>query len=547
MSRCASRQVVAVAVVMLCSPLCGWWSLAGASDIEYSALDQISMSYEVPITNASDHVTLPSVVLVTSATLDTNKPGDSAIHAPKGMIYLSLQATSGSVQTNYGDANWGHFFANMTPLPASALSYVTASDQSYPVTRINPVDQTNNANAGPDDGLLDATYYFTVPITNRTGTIVIAPCRTIGVEYQTYTGGSATQMNVGGPTKIAVVFPKKLTVTLPTPTTTVPPPGTTFAKGVNWIGTLFAGLLTLFIFARLRRSGRLRPLATRPPTQQVRRPSTAPTASTVVPDSENRATHVPPVTATATTAATPTSAKTGVDSILRVDVLGPLTFTPVSGPLSDPVRAIVAFLAMNNERVLALEEIQNAIWPLTANGTDITRASMRNYIVDARKAVGEYHLPTASGRPGYQLVHFDTDWSEMQRLIARAKDATKSEGLILRRQALGLARGLPFCADTTRYFTWTFTSSVVYKIVQTTTTLTHGVATDLVLASDLEGAQEALALGMLVDPASLTLWEDLTDVLLETDDQSLLALHWRAADAVLRVEDVVQLRSREHG
>jgi hypothetical protein len=547
MSRCASRQVVAVAVVMLCSPLCGWWSLASASNIEYSALDQISMSYEVPITNASDHVTMPSVVLVTSATLETNKPGDRAIHAPQGMIYLSLQATSGPVQFNYIDANSGNFFANMTPLPASALSYVTASGQSYPVTRINPVDQTNNPSASTDDGLLDATYYFTVPITNRTGTIVIAPCRTIGVEYQTYTGGSATQMNVGGPTKIAVVFPKKLTVTLPTPTTTVPPPGTTFAKGVNWIGTLFAGLLTLFIFARLRRSGRLRPHATRPPTQQVRREAPTATAGTIVPESETHAAPVHPTATTVTPTATPASTNNTVNPTLRVDVLGPLTFTPASGPLSDPVRAIVAFLAMNNERVLALEEIQNAIWPLTANGTDITRASMRNYMVDARKAVGEYHLPTASGRPGYQLVHFDTDWSEMQRLAARAKGATKSEGLILRRQALSLAKGLPFCADTTRYFTWTFTSSVVYKIVETTTTLAHDVSTDLVLTGDLAGAQEALALGMLVDPASLTLWEDLTEVLLEIADQSFLALHWRAADAVLRVEDVVQLRSREHG
>jgi hypothetical protein len=124
MSRCASRQVAAMAVVMLCNPFCGWWSLARASDIEYSAFDQIAMSYEVPITNASDHLTLPSVILVTSATLDTNQPSDRAIHAPKGMIYLSLQATSGPVQVNYKDANSGHFFAGMTPLPASALSYV---------------------------------------------------------------------------------------------------------------------------------------------------------------------------------------------------------------------------------------------------------------------------------------------------------------------------------------------------------------------------------------------------------------------------------------
>jgi hypothetical protein len=156
-------------------------------------------------------------------------------------------------------------------------------------------------------------------------------------------------------------------------------------------------------------------------------------------------------------------------------------------------------------------------------------------------------LPIASGKSGYRLLRVDTDWAEMGRLLIRARGAAKPEGLVLRREALALTRGLPFTADTTRYFTWTFTSSVLYKIVETTTALAHGVATDLVLAGDLAGAKGALDQGLLVDPASLTLWEDLTDVLLETADQSLLALHWKAAELVLRPEDIVLLRNREHG
>ena len=125
--------------------------------------------------------------------------------------------------------------------------------------------------------------------------------------------------------------------------------------------------------------------------------------------------------------------------------------------------------------------------------------------------------------------------------------ADKQAALELRREALSLVRGEPFTADTSRYFTWAFSSAVVYKIVESVTALAHSLGTDLVLASDLPGAEWALRQGLLCDPSSLTLWEDLTDVLLETADQSLLDLHWKAAALVLAPKDVVALRSRENG
>ena len=67
------------------------------------------------------------------------------------------------------------------------------------------------------------------------------------------------------------------------------------------------------------------------------------------------------------------------------------------------------------------------------------------------------------------------------------------------------------------------------------------------LAGDLTGAEWALRQGLLCDPSSLTLWEDLTDVLLEGKDASLLQLHWKAAETVLESGEVTVLRSREHG
>jgi DNA-binding SARP family transcriptional activator len=235
------------------------------------------------------------------------------------------------------------------------------------------------------------------------------------------------------------------------------------------------------------------------------------------------------------------------EETLRVDVLGPLTISPVNVPASDPVRAIVAYLAINAERPFTLDEIQTAVWPLTDTGTDIKKPAMRNYMVDVRKVVGARHLPSASGRAGYQLKDFTTDWAEFQALMSQAAKSSPEEARALRHRALDLTRGPPFEADTRRYFTWTFTLSVVYKMIEAVTTLAHELARDLVLAGDLVGSEAVLRHGLLVDPVSLTLWEDLTDVLLESADQSLMDLHWKAASHVLRAEDVGLLRNRING
>jgi hypothetical protein len=172
---------------------------------------------------------------------------------------------------------------------------------------------------------------------------------------------------------------------------------------------------------------------------------------------------------------------------------------------------------------------------------------MRNYMVDVRKVVGARHLPSASGRAGYQLKDFTTDWSEFQELLSQAAKSSPDEARVLRHRSLDLTTGPPFEADTRRYFTWTFTLSVVYKMIEAITTLARELSRDLVLTGDLVASEAVLRQGLLVDPVSLTLWEDLTDVLLESTDKSLMDLHWKSASLVLRAEDVGLLRNRVNG
>lgn len=526
----------------------GWLALlilvntaAAGATVEMSATDQISQVYDVPITSHADGVTLSNVMTVTSATLDTENPDGSHVRAPTGQIYLSLQVTSSPPQTSSSSPAWGHYFSSMTPVPGSAWRYVASSGIKYVATRVNPVDQTNNPNSNTDDGLVDATYYFTVPISTRRGTIELLATRTLGVEYHGFVGLSPVVLSVSGPTRIRVRFPRGLTVTT---TTTIPSPSP--ASGGSSGSTLSVVLLVvmlLFLGAfKLRRRGRKfmtrRTTPNGAPTERAQavrhapsapRPQTAPTVSEVVapPNSTGDAPPAP--------------------LALRVNLLGPLSISPALTSPSDPVRAIVAYLALNTHRALSLDEIQNAIWPLTSDGPDIKRTVMRNYLSEVRRCVGEDHLPSAAGRPGYQLAKVNTDWDEFQHRVAQAKKLPKPAALKARMQALALVKGPPFTADTSRYFTWAFSTSIVYKMISTVVDVAHETSSQLIMTGDLKGAEAALRRGLLIEPASLQLWEDLTDVLLETADQSLMEVHWKAAILLLRPEDVSQLRTRENG
>jgi len=538
---------------------------ASASEIQQSAVDQISGLVEIAVTNPFDHVEHPSVLLISSATLDTKSPDGSGVSAPAGEIFLSLQMSSGaSPASSANGPNFGNYFAQMTPLPASALWYVAKSGGRYPATRINPVNWTNTWGTSNPDGLVDATYYFTVPITNREGTIVMEPSRTLGVEYDHNVEQAPTMLEVGGPTRFPLSFPKNLTVAVPRTTTkNVLPTGQGFTSFFNFGSTLILLIFVLWVNRKIQRWRRRRnrdaptgafvretPTAqkTSPPPES-RSPTPTNSKASAPTDGEPATTTTALVRDPAMTVAaenqssTPTTDK----STLRVDVLGPLQITPALAPMGEPARAIITFLAMHTSRLVSLDEIQTAVWPLMNGVNDIKRPVMLNYMADARKVVGEHHLPAATGKSGYQLVDITSDWAEFQELMKDASVTSKEDALALRQRALKLVRGVPFASENSRYFTWALTPTFTYKIIDAVTSLAHSVATNLILQGDFVGADEVLRRGLLCEPASLILWEDLTDLMFETHDAAKLHFHWRAAEQVLGPKDVQALRAREIG
>ncbi len=273
------------------------------------------------------------------------------------------------------------------------------------------------------------------------------------MELQGFVGSDVlVSLSVSGPTRITLSFPKHLIVTSSTPQNGEPTTYSTFASGLNLMATILAALLAvLAVLARRRKRNHNRP---RPdyfvsPTPAPRPPNSG--ANTVL---QSPVPTQPPITL-------PKTHPDVQPSSLRVDVLGPLTISPTFAPASDPVRAIVAFLAMNNDRLLTLDEIQTAIWPLTSNGTDIKKPAMRNYMVDVRKTIGGRHLPTASGTCWLPVGGLRQPTGRSSGVGAtKRRKSSKADAMILRRQALDLAKGPPFTADTSRYFTWTFTSSM---------------------------------------------------------------------------------------
>ncbi|MBW4076996.1 MAG: hypothetical protein HIU84_00485 [Acidobacteria bacterium] len=192
-----------------------WVTTAGAGASEQSSNVTMNEVFSIPVSNVTNGVSLPSSLLVTGARLDTLNPDGTGAVSSTGRIYLSILMSSGPPQLSQGNVNDGHFFSGMTPLMGSAIVFLSSTGTRVTATRSDPVDQTYNPNATIDDGLVDAVYSFLVPIDTRSGSVIIEPTFTNGVEYTGFSGTPVARLRIGGPTTFSITFPKKLTGTAP--------------------------------------------------------------------------------------------------------------------------------------------------------------------------------------------------------------------------------------------------------------------------------------------------------------------------------------------
>lgn len=554
----SSRRRLAIATTL--SALVGFAPPSAGATVGHSfANEEIARSYLIPLTNPLTKLTLPSVLQVISAHLDSVRPDGSGDRATRGYLYLSLQMTSGPVQRASGSPLDGTFYSELTPLPASALSFVT-STATFPVLRINPVAQANNPSAATSDGLVDATYYFTVPSSVRRGTVVITPSRTTGTPFVNFTGGSPVALNVGGPIRIPVDLPSHLTVTsgkvAHAPTSSPRHLLPTVALVILVVGVV--ALLT-----RRRKTVLLPPTpATGPSTPTPTHinthihvhppaaPSTEPTPESV--SSTRTPTHISapiePYSPAATSSETPENGSSSpvVESEphLRVKALGALEFDPPVPTLSDPARALLCYLAFHRDRPMTAGEIQTALWPTSKTTRDVSRNTFHNYVAEARKAVGNVILPEAARGIGYQLANISTDVEEFEQLVATSRNENDERSVERRVRALALVREYPFATEVSTYFEWVRSEGLEGQLARSVTDLAYRTALDQSRRGDAAGAEDSLRVGLRVSPTSMLLWETLTDLVVARGEPSLLAAHWTQAESLLSESDVARLRQR---
>ena len=497
---------------------------ANASVINESASDNIGRVVSVPIISVGSHVSMPALISIIGAELTTRNPDGSGITARPGMIYLWLDARSCPRQYPMGSAKEGDSFSNMAPLPAAAIHFIAASGQRYEATRANPVSQSDNPNSDSDNGLLDATYYYTVPFSTRRGDVVISGTSMLATQYTNFEGLSHVLVRIGGPISFRVSFPKKLTVTT---TSTVPPrptPGVIGANFLNDVGEFFTLILIAYITVKVRRRRRI-PQPVGHTTAGQRQP--------------------PPAVAINTSERTP---KPHIDAtngaVLRVDVMGPLRIDPIRGHATDPLKALVAYLALHDDRPQNADEIQTALWPDDGSRNGVTQKTFLNYVSRARQFIGVEHLPEAQNGSGYALTNAVCDWREFRTLAATADRSSATEAVILRRKALRIIRGVPFQGDTTTYFEWPVTQKYVTSMIEGVTKVADTLQRDLVVAGDLDGAEWAVRRAMKLAPTELPLWRALVDICDARNDDNVMARFWAEAEHDLWPKAVEELRAR---
>ncbi len=552
---CEAALVAAVATVFLLATA----NLAGASTIRLSGDDQISQSFEIPVTNPQTGVSIPSVLVVNSAHLDSQSPDGAQVDAPKGFLYLSMQWSSGPANRSYGDPLWGRFFSGITPLPASAITYATRT-HTYAATRTNPIDQTAPTDISSDDGLVDATYFFLVRENNRSGTVVISQSRGVGTQYTGFVGLGPSKVEIGGPTQIPLSFPSKLTRSV----TASPPPSnkhTTSSFGLrSLLQVLFVvGVVggAILLVKKPKRRGELEAL----PTDAGAGESTGDSVLPPPPPSETPLEVAPVMSMDASMGQVEISEEPGASQIpaeatpiggpapakinLRVQVLGALRFEPALPGLSEPARSLLCYLALHRDRPLTSGEIQTALWPMSTTTKDVSPRTFQNYVSEARRAVGREVFPE-SRSVGYRLEQVSVDFEEFLELERRAALAGEPEATALRQQALALVREHPLATETAPYFEWVRAEGFETTFIRSVSDLAVRTGLDLMNRHDLEFAESALRVGLLVAPTSLSLWEPLTDLLVLRGDRAHLQKHFAQAETLLLKGEVEGLKRRMH-
>jgi DNA-binding SARP family transcriptional activator len=442
------------------------------------------------------------------------------------------------------------YFAQMNALPASAFEFTSAQGKHYGAIQTGAWSPGGSTLTNTQDGFLDAVNYFVVPSSVRSGTVTIHPSLTVGYYYD-FNASNQLALKTGGPITIPVQFPTKLTVTgggvKPTSS-----PGSS-SSGSWWVQLLVVAVAVAVAAQIIRRHPSARSSAELPPSEamsemhrrDVLPPPPAPPESPTSVEDAVAPVEVVPESVESALPSDPDEEHGARDgALLTVSVLGALRFDPPVRGISEPARALLCYLAFHRDRPLSAGEIQTALWPTSSTSRDIAPGTFRNYVTEARRAVGSEILPEAVRGAGYRVQGVVTDVEIFHSLERQSREGDDAASLELRLQALALVREYPFATETSSFFEWVRSEALEGQVVRAVSDLAYRTGLDCIRVSDFENAEVALRVGLLAAPASLPIWQQLTDVVAMRGDRSLLKQHFAQAGTFLSSSEVADLQRR---
>jgi len=105
-------------------------------------------------------------------------------------------------------------------------------------------------------------------------------------------------------------------------------------------------------------------------------------------------------------------------------------------------------------------------------------------------------------------------------------------------------REYPFASETSPFFEWIRSEGLEGQVVRLVSDTASRTGIDLRRLGRLDDAEMALRKGLLAAPATMLLWEELTEVIVARGDGEALRQHWVQADIHLSASEVSDLRRR---
>jgi len=237
-----------------------------------------------------------------------------------------------------------------------------------------------------------------------------------------------------------------------------------------------------------------------------------------------------------------------ITGAVEVLVLGPVEVVGWKRrPRRKVVTALLCYLSLHPGRPVSGGQLLAALWPLSSERQEASRASLHTYASELRRSLPDGILPDAGTTDGYLLATGVTsDWSTFVELCDRADDAEPAAAASLRADALSLVRGTPFEGATTDSFEWATTEHHMASMEVAIARCAHQLSTGHLDAGDPAGAEEAARRGLVGVPDSALLHADLVRAAVAGGDPAGIRRAWKSTRRTLG-DDGVALLADEFG